>query len=111
MQVVRLGRAGVRTEIGEGGTDFRGVAVFDPTSKFLCGQAANVGGEVGFSADEFTEADEFVGAKFVGFETMIGGRFFGVGAVPEINAAWAFFGGAPAVAPSVGIRKTTARVA
>src|SRR5439155_18021926 len=39
------------------------------------------------------------------------GRFFGVGAVPEIGAARTFFGGADAVTPVVGIGEAAARIA
>src|ERR1700757_2152617 len=75
LDVEGLRRAGLRAKFGESGTAFRGVAVFNPMRKFLRGKTANVGGEVGFGAYEFAEADEFVGAEFIWLEFVIGGRF------------------------------------
>ena len=115
LHIKRFGVAISSALIGQGRRTGWRIAVFDPLIKLLGGQAAEVGREVGLSADKFAEASEFDCAKRIGFVSL-GPAAIRVGRPllrvdPEVRTTGSFVARTDAIAPIVLIGKTTARPA
>jgi hypothetical protein len=98
--------AGSGASIGQRGASRGGIAVLDPLLERGSGKAADVGCQMGFSADELAKMDELIRTHGIGIVAMARWRVCGLAHGPEICAARAFFSGANSIAPVVTIGKT-----